>query len=178
MINNIGASAAYMIAMHADRVVAGKYSLVGSIGAIMTPWRLDRAISKFDVAQRAYASGPLKEFLNPWTPISPAVDEKAKLMVNQIGQTFVADLHATRGDKLKPNFNYGTGEPWSALEAKELGLIDEIGTLDGVITSSWNLDSHNFGPYQQQGAFSLGALHNEAADLVNGYIARQSFQVH
>ena len=46
VINNLGASAAYMVALHADRIVAGKYSLVGSIGAIMAPWQLDRAIAR------------------------------------------------------------------------------------------------------------------------------------
>jgi protease-4 len=43
VINNIGASAAYMIALHADKIIAGKYSLVGSIGAIMEPWQLGKA---------------------------------------------------------------------------------------------------------------------------------------
>ena len=35
VIGSLGASAAYMIAVHTDKVVAGKYSLVGSIGVIM-----------------------------------------------------------------------------------------------------------------------------------------------
>ena len=35
VINNLGASAAYMVALNADRIIAAKYSFVGSIGAIM-----------------------------------------------------------------------------------------------------------------------------------------------
>src|SRR5439155_18554799 len=64
VINNMGASAAYMIAIHADRIYAAKYSLVGSIGAIITAWDLHRAIERVDVAQRVYASGQLKSLLN------------------------------------------------------------------------------------------------------------------
>ena len=78
VINNLGASAAFLIALHADKIVAGRYSLVGSIGAIMAPWQLDRAIAKYDVSQRVYASGKLKSFLNPFTPVTPEVDLKAQ----------------------------------------------------------------------------------------------------
>jgi protease IV len=78
VINNIGASAAFMIALHADKIIAGKYSLVGSIGAIIAPWQFDRAIAKVDISQRVYASGKLKAFLNPFTPVSPEVDAKAQ----------------------------------------------------------------------------------------------------
>lgn len=177
VINNVGASAAYMVAMHADQVVAGKYSLVGSIGAIMSPWQLDRAIGKFDVSQRVYASGPLKSFLNPFTPISPAVDAKAKELVDQIGKTFVAELEVARAGKLKPDVNYGTGEPWNAAEAKNLGLVDTIGTIDSVVDSRWGLKTHDFGPHQGGGFGSFASLRNEVAGAVDGYLARLSFQV-
>ena len=85
VINNLGASAAYMVALNADRIIAAKYSFVGSIGAIMAPWQLDKAIAKVDVAQRVYASGKLKAFLNPFTPVSPEVDRKAQQLVDQMG---------------------------------------------------------------------------------------------
>lgn len=136
VISNLGASAAYMIALHADKIVAGKYSIVGSIGAIMAGWRLDRTLAKVDVTQRVYASGPLKAFLNPFTPVSPEVDAKAKHLVEQMGQVFVQELKTTRGSKLKPGVDYGTGEPWGGLEAKELGLVDAIGTLDVATAGS------------------------------------------
>jgi protease IV len=57
VINNMGASAEYMIALHADKIYAGQYSLVGSVGAVLTGWDFSRAISRVDVAQRVYASG-------------------------------------------------------------------------------------------------------------------------
>src|SRR5258706_16001530 len=60
VINNMGASAAYMIALHADRIYAAQYSLVGSIGAVLTGWDFSKAIGRVDVAQRVYASGNLK----------------------------------------------------------------------------------------------------------------------
>lgn len=177
VINNVGASAAYMIAMHADKVVAGKYSLVGSIGAIMAPWDFHRAIAKLDVSQRVYASGKFKAFMNPFTPVPPEADAKAKQLVNQMGQSFVNDLKATRGAFLKADIDYGSGEVWGGVEAKELGLVDTIGTVDEVAASTWGLKTYSFGPHQEGfGAFSA-SLATTLANLMERWIVQQNLQL-
>ncbi|WP_168798562.1 S49 family peptidase [Herbaspirillum sp. ST 5-3] len=177
VINNVGASAAYMIAMHADKVVAGKYSLVGSIGAIMAPWELHRAMAKLDVSQRVYASGKLKAFLNPFTPVSPEVDAKAKKLVDQMGQTFVSELNATRGAFLKPGVDYGSGEVWGGLEAKELGLVDAISTVDDVVATTWGLRTYNFGPHQDGFAAIASTFRAAVSDALLNLVVRKSFQI-
>lgn len=162
VISNLGASAAYLVALRADKIVAGKYSLVGSIGAIMTPWDLHRAIDRLDVSQRVYASGKFKAFLNPFTPVSPEVDAKASILVNQMGQTFVDDLKAARGASLKAGIDYGSGEVWGGIEAKELGLVDAIGTVDDVVASTWGLKTYTFGPHPD----SFGVLTSSLSALL------------
>lgn len=177
VINNLGASAAYMIAMHADKIVAGKYSLVGSIGAIMTPWELHRAMGNLKVTQRVYASGKMKSFLNPFTPVSPEMDAKAQQLVGQMGQTFVNELKAARGTALKPGIDYGSGEVWGGLEAKEIGLIDAIGTVDEVALQNWGLKTYDFGPHQAGfGAFSA-QTDASVLQLLEHVLAQQRFQL-
>lgn len=146
-INNMGASAAYMIALSADKIIAARYSFVGSIGAIMAPWQLDKAIARFDVAQRVYASGKLKAFLNPFTPVSPEVDQKAQELVNQMGGYFLTEVEARRGGLLKAGVDIGTGEVWPGPEAKELGLIDEVATIDDYVGTHWGGKTYDFGPH-------------------------------
>lgn len=155
VIGNLGASAAYMAAMHADRIVAGRYSLVGSIGAILAPWQLDKAIAQLQVSQRVYASGRLKAFLNPFTPLTEESDAKATELVNKVGGAFVQDLQKQRGSHLKPGVDFGTGEVWSGMEAKALGLVDEIGTMESVLGSNSSLKEFNFGP-REEGFANLG----------------------
>ena len=145
VIANTGASAAYMIALAADKIVAGRYSLVGSIGAKLSTWDFSKAIERYDVRQTVYASGTLKNMLDPWAPPSTEASAKAQLMVNQLGQAFLKDVVAARGKRLKPGIAFGTGEVWVGEEAKALGLIDEIGTIDQVI-QSYNVKPRFFGP--------------------------------
>ena len=168
VINNMGASAAYMIALHADRIYAGEFSLVGSVGAVLTGWDFSKAISRVDIAQRVYTSGNLKAMLNPFVPMTPEADAKAKELVQKMGEQFANQLTARRKGKLKDGLNYATGEIWSGLEAKQIAIIDEIGTVDQVIKESWALKQHDFGPSKSQIPF-IGAafewIHQQIADI-------------
>ena len=168
VINNLGASAAYMVAMHTDRIVAGNMSLVGSVGAVMAPWQLDKAMAKLDISQRVYASGKLKAFLNPFTPVSSEVDAKAKRLVDQMGGAFIRDLREARGSSLKQGVDFGTGEVWGGQEAKELGLVDSIGTLEVVVANTWGLKTHDFGPHEP----SLGPISSAVSVALSSAMAR------
>lgn len=165
VINNIGASAAYMVALHADRIVAARYSLVGSVGAIMQGWDFHKAMERFDVAARVYASGDLKSMLNPYTAMSPAADNKAKDLVSKMGKQFRAELDLARTGKLKPGIDYSSGEVWGGIEAKEVGLIDAIGTIDEVLKGFENAKAHDFGPSARTVPF-IGAASSWVRDLV------------
>lgn len=176
IIGNMGASAAYMTAMHADRIVAGKYSLVGSIGAIIAPWQLDQAIAQFHVSQRVYASGKLKAFLNPFTPVSEASDAKAQQLVSHVGSMFVTELIAQRGARLKAGIDFGTGEIWSGEEAKSIGLVDEIGSLESLVRGAPDLTPFNFGPQESALMRFASAIGRTAAATVVGASLRDAGQ--
>lgn len=163
VIGNGGMSAAYMIAMHTDRIYAGKYSLVGSIGAVMATWDFHKALEKVDVAQRVYASGPLKAMLNPYLPMTDQANDKAQQLVNTMGKEFNDELRSLR-KALKPGVQYATGEAWGGNEALALGVIDELGTIDDVIERKWKLPAHDFGP----GSDGFEGLH--AASVINQLI--------
>jgi protease IV len=168
VINNLGASAAFLIALHADKIVAGRYSLVGSIGAIMAPWQLDRAIAKYDISQRVYASGKLKSFLNPFTPVTPEVDMKAQKLVNELGTYFVEEVMARRGTHLKAGVDVATGEVWAGPEAKEIGLVDAVGTLDDYVATTWGVQTYDYGPSAQ----GLQLLGRSIQDILVGSVQR------
>ena len=51
--------------------------------------------------------------------------------------------------------DYGSGEIWSGQEAKDIGLVDGISTLDEVVAANWGLKIYDFGPSQDTfGLFS------------------------
>jgi protease-4 len=171
VIANVGASAAYMVAVHADEIYAGRYSLVGSIGAIMQGWDFHKAMDSVKITQRVYASGDLKGLMNPYLPMPNGGDEKAQSMVIAMGKEFQREVTARRGDKLNKASNLFTGEAWTGAQALELGLIDDIGTLDQVIHAKYpDLKKHDLGPNASSGGI-LG-LESIGRGMVDAFLDR------
>lgn len=177
VVGNVGASAAYLIALHADKVYAGQYSLVGSVGAVLAGWDLHRAADRLDVSQRLYASGPLKAMLSPFQPLTEAADVKAQALIREIGEVFVDEVKRRRGDKLSTAADVASGEVWLGPDAKRLGLIDEIGTLEEVIRGGWNLNSYDFGPRRQGGLFVADAGNDVISEIVDRLVSHARLQV-
>jgi len=168
VIGNTGASAAYMLAVHTDKIYAGKYSLVGSIGAILTGWDFHKVAERFEVRQRVYASGSLKSMLDPWSPTTPEAETKAQDLVDGMGRVFADEVSRLRGDKLAKGVDFFTGEVWTGEQAKSLGLVDEVDTLDSMIKRTWEVGYHDFGPNKKGGGFRFpfGAIYDAVADGV------------
>lgn len=164
ILSNIGASAAYLTAIHTQRVVAGKYSLVGSIGAIVQGWGLERVMDKIGAEQRVFASGKFKAMLNPFKPMDAETATMIQAMANNAGATFAQEVFALRGDKLKLA-NYDTGEVWNGADAKKLGLIDEVNTLDGYAFKK-DLEIVEFGPRAAAAFPFIKTLASEMADAL------------
>lgn len=146
-INNVGASAAYMVAIHTDRVYAGNYSLVGSIGVVLSGWDAHIALNRLGVSQRVYASGDLKSTMNPYIPMSAEAERQARELVKTMGQVFKTDVAARREGKLLPEADFGSGAVWGGAEALRIGLIDEVATIDQVMRVRWpELEPLDLGP--------------------------------
>jgi len=178
VISNMGASAAYLIALHADKIYAGKYSLVGSIGAVLAGWDLHRAADRLDVSQRLYASGPLKAMLSPFQPLTPEADAKARELIDGIGAVFEGEVRRIRGSKLSDGAHIATGEVWLGTEARALGLVDGIGTLEEVIRNEWQLASYDFGPRRPAGLLSLAAAGDLVAEVVGRAVSGSHLRFH
>jgi len=173
VINNLGASAAYMVALHADSIVAGNYSLVGSVGAILSGWDAHQALERLGVAQRVYASGELKSMMNPYMAMSPDAERKARDLVAQIGRAFRADFEKQRKGRLAAGIDFASGEVWAGADAKRIGLIDELATLDQVVKARWpELAIHDYGP-SAPGLPFAGA----ASDWMEGVLTRTTAKV-
>ena len=135
VIEEVGASAAYMVAVHADRVVANRYALVGSIGAVMRSLDASGAAARFGVVERVYASGPLKAGNGPLTRNTSAQDRMTQSLVDDTAAMFRDEVVAARGKRLKSTPDLFSGRVWVGPQALSLGLIDEVGTYEQVMAT-------------------------------------------
>ena len=126
------ASAAYYIAVSADRIFVDKASMVGSIGVLMEGFGFVGLMDKLGVERRLLTAGENKGFLDPFSPQTDRHREHAQQMLNQVHKQFIDVVRTGRGKRLKEAPELFSGLFWTGQQAIELGLADQMGNLDYV----------------------------------------------
>ena len=126
------ASAAYYIAVAADKIYVDKASVVGSIGVLMDGFGFTGLMDKLGVERRLMTAGENKGFMDPFSPQTEKQREFAQTMLDQIHQQFIGAVKAGRGARLKENAETFSGLFWTGQQAIEMGLADQLGNLDFV----------------------------------------------
>jgi len=126
------ASAAYYVAVSADRIFVNKASIVGSIGVLMDGFGFTGLMDKLGVERRLMTAGENKGFLDPFSPQSDRQRAFTQAMLDQIHQQFIDAVRAGRGQRLREDADTFSGLFWTGQQAVELGLADQLGSLDYV----------------------------------------------
>jgi len=126
------ASAAYYIAVSADKIYVNKASVVGSIGVLMDGFGFTGLMDKLGIERRLMTAGENKGFLDPFSPQTEKHRVFAQTLLNQVHRQFIDVVKAGRGERLKETPETFTGLFWSGQQAIELGLADQLGSLDYV----------------------------------------------
>lgn len=133
IIGSMGASAAYMVAMHTDTVYASRYSLVGSIGAITRYVDASGLAERIGLTEQVFKSGQLKGGPSNLSATSAEDAAIMKELVDKIADGFYRQLLDARGKKITGDRNLLlSGRIWTAEDAKALGLVDEIAVLEDL----------------------------------------------
>ena len=103
VVEESAASAAYYIAVAADKIFVDKASIVGSIGVLMDGFGFTGLMDKLGVERRLMTAGENKGFLDPFSPQTEKQREFAQAMLNQIHQQFIAVVKAGRGQAPEGN---------------------------------------------------------------------------
>lgn len=136
-IEGVGASAAYLIALHADRIVADPYAMVGSIGAVMSRLDASRALAELGISDRTYASGEFKAMLSPFRADTKAQAGLAQGLVDRVAASFADTVRERRGEKLTLGDELASGRLWIADDAHSHGLIDEVLVLEELLARDY-----------------------------------------
>jgi signal peptide peptidase SppA len=132
--NMMCASAAYYIASACDEIVASPSSKTGSIGVYCVHEDASEYLKKLGVKVTMIKFGENKAEGNPYEPLSEAALAHIQASVDEAGNMFEAAVAAGRKiSKKDVHDKFGQGLVFGAKQAKALGLVDTIGTLDSVL---------------------------------------------
>lgn len=132
VVEDVGASGAYYVAVAADKIYVDKSSIIGSIGVLMDGFGFVGALEKLGIERRLLAAGENKGFLDPFLPIKESQKAHAEEMLNQIHQQFINAVRRGRGTRLKETPDMFSGLLWIGEKSVEMGLADALGNIDYV----------------------------------------------
>jgi len=134
VISDLGASGGYYIAAAADEIYADQASIVGSIGVVMNGFGFVDVLKKLGIERRLLTAGESKGFLDPFSPMKEEELAHIKTLLNSIHQQFITAVKNGRGDRLKVDEHpeLFSGLFWTGEQAKELGLVDGLGSSSFV----------------------------------------------
>jgi signal peptide peptidase SppA len=174
---DVAASGGYWLACAADEIFAHPTSQVGSIGVISASFGVTGLMERLGVERRVYTAGTKKSRLDPFSPEKPEDVAWLRGLQGELHEMFVAWVRERRGDKLAADTDLVSGEVWTGARAKELGLVDELGSLRGVLAQRYP-DAHVIATEPRRsllarlgvGARSTGAMSAGMGDRVTGAI--------
>jgi protease-4 len=152
-MGGIAASGGYYIAAGAKRIYAEPTTTTGSIGVIAAWPVLKGAMDKLGVEVVTLRSDHARQWKareNFWEPPGDMVRQEVVDLLNSMQDRFEAVVRQGRGDRLKlipaPTSGPETqpaggpapfnGKVYLAAQAKELGLVDEVGYFDDAVKAA------------------------------------------
>lgn len=137
VIEDMCASACYLSMAPSDKLIAHPSSMVGSIGVRIDSWQFSDAIERYGVERVTLTSGKNKALLDPFVKMTPEQTNRIQEgLISPTYELFVNAVKDARGDKLAvDNTELFSGMVFVGAEAKTLGLIDEVDTLNNVFAS-------------------------------------------
>ncbi len=147
VVTDVAASGGYYVAVAAERIYAGKSSLVGSIGVRLDAFGFVGLMDKLGIERRLLTAGENKALFDPFLPEQQAQKAHLQSMLDQVHTHFIAAVREGRGDRLADDASIFSGLIWSGESALALGLVDAYGSRHSV---SRELEAENIVDFTPQ----------------------------
>jgi protease IV len=132
-MSDLAASGGYFIAMTGDPVVAYRNTETGSIGVFFGKVNLRGLYDKLGVKKEIMKRGHFADIDTEYAPLNDEQRAKLRTEIEVFYKGFVqrvADGRRRKYDDVEP---LAQGRVWTGAQAKQNGLVDEIGGIDRAI---------------------------------------------
>ncbi len=127
VLGQVATSAAYMVALAADRIIAREGTITGSIGVLLQTTEITGLLGKLGITTEAIKSGPLKAVPSPLEPMTPEVRKSTQALVDDIFSMFLRMVAERRKLSRLDAEALADGRVVTGRGAVEKRLIDALG---------------------------------------------------
>jgi len=132
-MGGMATSGGYYISTKADKIVALPTTMTGSIGVISQVTNIEGLLDKLGIQIETFKGGKYKDMYRGLREMTPEEEEIVQRMIDEYYESFIDVVAEGRGLSREEVRNLATGQIYTGTEAKELGLVDELGDLNTAI---------------------------------------------
>jgi protease-4 len=132
-MSDLAASGGYFVSITGDPIVAYPNTLTGSIGVIFVRMNLHGLYDKVGVNEQFLTRGRYADIDSSYAPLSDDARAKIAGEIDAFYKSFVSRVAEGRKrtfDQIEP---LAQGRVWLGAQAKQNGLVDELGGLDRAV---------------------------------------------
>ena len=135
-MGNVAASGGYYIACNANTIFADPMTVTGSIGVFATIPNIKGFTDDIGIKAEHVMTHKNAVGYSPFEPISPGFRKSALEGIEHVYDTFKQRVADGRNLSLEEVEALAQGRVWTGLQAKENGLVDELGGLGAAIEAA------------------------------------------
>jgi protease-4 len=129
----LATSGGYYVAQAGDVIVAQPACITGSIGVLAMKFNFKGLMDKVGLESELVKSGRWKDFWSPFRPATPEEKRMMQAIIDDFYRSFTQVVAAGRNMTPDQVRRVADGRIFTAAQAKELKLVDDIGYLDDAI---------------------------------------------
>lgn len=132
-MGNVAASGGYYIACNANKIFAEPTTVTGSIGVFGTIPNFKNLTDRIGVYSDTVTTHRNAIAYSPFREMDTNFREKTTESINLVYDTFLDRVSKGRGMSVEAVHEIAQGRIWTGLQAREIGLVDEIGGLEQAL---------------------------------------------
>jgi protease-4 len=132
-MGSVAASGGYYVSCPADRIVANRGTITGSIGVISQFLRFDPLMKKIGVEANTIKSGKFKDTGNPFREMTQEDRKYFQNLIDDVHRQFINVVEEERSLDHRTVVKYADGRVFTGEQALAVGLVDTLGTYEDAI---------------------------------------------
>jgi protease IV len=132
-MSSLAASGGYYIAMEADRIVASPATLTGSIGIFAMFPTFQRTLERMGVHVDGVGTTALSGEFSPVRPLGEPAKDILQQSIEHEYRRFIGMVARSRKQDVAAIDAIAQGRVWSGIDAKRLGLVDQLGGYEDAV---------------------------------------------
>ncbi len=186
-MGNVAASGGYYIAAGADKIFAEPTTITGSIGVFGTVPNISELANDIGVNAEQVGTNLNSVDYSLFEPMSAAFRNQVQESIEHTYTTFLERVAQGRSISVVQADSLAQGRVWSGVDAKRIGLVDELGTLEDAIVAAADmaeLDTYSIRKYPKyKSGFERfmedleGASVGLKAKVISDEIGEENYQI-